>query len=167
MALFTLIAAVIGGALNRLRGGLFADLARQVHDATGWGVALWLSQQRTQTMRAIYAIPTGILAWYVLGAGPWWLAGLLIVSTFCGQAFFGNGGYLYDRGIRWPDWLGMSRNLVSFAPAAFVSLPFLGVMVALGAFHASLYWLAYRVGRDSRLGEIFVGATTYATLINL
>jgi hypothetical protein len=61
----------------------------------------------------------------------------------------------------------MARNLVSFSPAAFVSWPFLAAMVVNGAFHAALYWAAFRSGRDSRLGEILVGAAIWATIINL
>ena len=145
-----ILAAAIGGLLNRLRGGALNDVLR-------WG-------QKTQASRAVYAIPTGLLAWYALGAGPWWLAVSLVASVFGGQAFFGNGGYLIDRPIRFPDWLGMARNFVSFAPAVFVSHTFLVVMFGLGAFHAAMYWAAFRLGGDSRHGEVIVGAFTWGVI---
>ena len=148
--MLTIIAwALAGGLLNRLRGGLLNDLLR-------WG-------QKTQASRLAWALPTGLASWYVLG-GPWWLAVAFVASTFGGQAFFGNGGYLYARPIRFPDWLGIARNFVSFFPAIFVSHSFPVALMALGSLHAAGYWLAFRLGGDSRHGEVIIGAATWAAI---
>jgi hypothetical protein len=85
----TILAAIVGGILYRLRGGWFSNLARRY----GWE---WGGQQRTQTMRLIWSVPTGLLLLYLAG-GPWYLAPLLIVSVFASLALWGHGAHMvYD-----------------------------------------------------------------------
>lgn len=89
----------IGAILNRLRGGLFSNLAREA----GWE---WGGKQRTTTMRLIWAIPTGVLLWVLTGFEHWmWAA--FIASSFAGYAMLGHGAHMvYDmemiRGL-WRD----------------------------------------------------------------
>ena len=85
----TILAAIVGGILYRLRGGWFSNLSRRY----GWE---WGGQQRTQTMRAIWSVPTGLLLYFLAG-GPWYLAPLLIVSVFASLALYGHGAHMvYD-----------------------------------------------------------------------
>lgn len=162
----TVVGALAGGLLNRLRGGLFGELMAAVYSATGWRWARWLSQQRTQIMRAIWAIPTGALMAWQAGA-PWWMAGVLAVSNFAGVAMFGNGQYLVDGPLRRsPDWLGLARNSIAAVPVVAFDPVMFGVYAASGAAHAALYWLGFRVARNSQAGEIIVGAASWAIIIN-
>ena len=85
----TILAAIVGGILYRLRGGWFSNLSRRY----GWE---WGGQQRTQTMRALWSVPTGLLLFFLAG-GPWYLAPLLIVSVFASLALYGHGAHMvYD-----------------------------------------------------------------------
>lgn len=85
---FALLAAltVAGALLNRLRGGLFSTIAR----AIGWE---WGGKQRTQTMRAIWAVPTGLLLWWLTGQKDWFWAAF-IASSFAGYAALGHGAHM-------------------------------------------------------------------------
>jgi hypothetical protein len=84
-----ILAAIVGGILYRLRGGWFSNLSRRY----GWE---WGGAQRTQTMRAIWSIPTGLLLFFLAG-GPWYLAPLLIASVFASLALWGHGAHMvYD-----------------------------------------------------------------------
>jgi hypothetical protein len=93
--------ALIGAALNRLRGGWFSNICRALvptlEPDTFWRkVAMWGSQQRTQTMRLIWATPTGLLLWSLTGYAEWlWLA--FIVSCFAGYAMLGHGAHMVYR----------------------------------------------------------------------
>ena len=82
----TILAAIIGGVLYRLRGGWFSNLSRRY----GWE---WGGKQRTQTMRAIWAVPTGLLLYLATG-GAWWMLPILIVSVFASMAFYGHGAHM-------------------------------------------------------------------------
>lgn len=84
-----ILAAIVAGALYRLRGGWFSNLSRKY----GWE---WGGKQRTQTMRALWSVPTGLLL-YLLAGGPWYMAPLLIVSVFASLALYGHGAHMvYD-----------------------------------------------------------------------
>ena len=81
--------ACIGAVINRLRGGWFSNISRSI----GWE---WGGKQRTQTMRAIFAVPTGILLWWLTGFESWmWAA--FIVSSFAGYALLGHGAHMVYR----------------------------------------------------------------------
>ena len=67
MGAWAFLAAIVGGVLYRLRGGWFSILS-------GW-------KQKTQLMRLIWSVPTGLLLFYLAG-GPWYIAPLLVVSVF-------------------------------------------------------------------------------------
>ena len=96
-----IVYAIIGAALNRLRGGWFSDICRRLvptfEPDTFWRkLTIWGSQQRTQTMRLIWAIPTGLLLWGLTGYAEWlWLA--FIVSCFAGYALLGHGAHMVYR----------------------------------------------------------------------
>lgn len=119
MAGITFAAAIVGGALYRLRGGWFSNLARR----HGWE---WGGKQRTQTMRAIWSIPTACLFTLTLGLS-WPVALALVVSTFAGLALLGHGAHMvFDSAYyvtRVPD-KGKTEILTGFwLPAVFGGLP--------------------------------------------
>lgn len=79
MDTWVILAAIIGGPLYRLRGG--------------W-LKRWIDS--THACRAVWAIPTGLLLYFLAG-GPWYIAPLLIVSVFASMAFYGHGAHMiYD-----------------------------------------------------------------------
>lgn len=113
----TLIAAVVGGILYRLRGGWFSNISR----AVGWE---WGGKQRTQTMRLIWSVPTAAL--FALTLGLSWIVALeLVVSTFAGLALLGHGAHMiFDA----REFIEKSKNkteiLTGFwLPAAFGGIP--------------------------------------------
>ena len=102
----TILAAIIGGLLYRLRGGGFSNAMRALYASTGSQVALWLSKQRTQTMRALWALPTGLLLYLATG-GAWWMLPILIVSVFLSLALYGHGAHMvYDT----KQFIAFSKN---------------------------------------------------------
>ncbi len=156
--MIAIIAAFIGGALYRLRGGWFSMLSRRY----GW---TWGGQQRTQTMRLIWSIPTACLMTYGSGA-PWWMALVLTLTNWIALALFGTGQYIPDVPLRRePDWLGLARNalasvfLVLYAPIMFVAY------TLSGACHALLYWVGHRIGKHYFYGEAIVGAVSWAVIV--
>ncbi len=78
--MMSIIAAVVGGILYRLRGGWFSNLARSI----GW---TWAGRQRTQTMRLIWSLPTALLIVYLMSLPSWQIAALT-VSFFAGIVLF-------------------------------------------------------------------------------
>lgn len=86
MIIATVLAALVGAALYRLRGGGFSAMSR----AVGWQ---WGGQQRTQTMRLLWSLPTSLLWAFALNLS--WLVTLeLVVSTFAGLALLGHGAHM-------------------------------------------------------------------------
>ena len=198
--ILTIASAAIGGALYRLRGGWFSNLSRRY----GWE---WGGKQRTQTMRAIWSIPTaGLFAWTL---GLSWLVALeLVVSTFAGLALLGHGAHMVFDAQKFVDhskgktelltgfWLpavfggipdstwhhsrvtaynligmstiGLARNIVTAAPLAFAGEPIAAATYAAsGLMHGPLYWLGYRINGKGETSEVFVGAASWALIINL
>lgn len=120
--------AAIGGLLNRLRGGLFSNLARRI----GW---TWAGQQRTTTMRLIWAVPTGVYLWWLIGAGTWWLLPALVVSCFAGYAMLGHGGHMVFSVDEWVKQWKTNANLTEITtefwlPALFGGRPQPGWTIA-------------------------------------
>lgn len=69
----------VGGLLYRLRGGLLKR---------------WINS--THACRAVWALPTGLLMYFLAG-GPLWLAPALVVSVFASMALYGHGAHMvYD-----------------------------------------------------------------------
>lgn len=95
--MITALLAIIGAILNRIRGGWFKD------------TVFWSS---TQTVRAIWAVPTGLLFWAVTGwmLHPFWLAPSLMLSCFLGYALLGHGGHMVFN-YRWllKEWAEPSK----------------------------------------------------------
>jgi hypothetical protein len=157
---------MLGGLLNRLRGGLFGEIMAAIYQATGWKAARWLSQQRTQIMRSIWAVPTGALMAWQAGT-PWWMAAILAVSSFAGVAMFGNGQYLQDVPLSVsPDWLGLARNSLASVPVVAFNPVMFALYASSGMVHAALYWLGFRIAGNSQAGEVIVGAVSWAIIIN-
>lgn len=82
--MLTAILAAVGAALYRLRGGLWKMTT------TPPGARWW---NGTHACRAIWALPTGLLAYFLVG-GPWWLAVALVVTVFLSVALFGHGAHM-------------------------------------------------------------------------
>ena len=119
MAAITIAAAVAGGALYRLRGGWFSNLARRY----GWE---WGGKQRTQTMRAIWSVPTACLFALTLGLS-WPIALALVVSTFAGLAVLGHGAHMVFDSAYYVEQVptkGKTEILTGFwLPALFGGIP--------------------------------------------
>lgn len=115
--ILTIAAAAIGGALYRLRGGWFSNLSRRY----GWE---WGGKQRTQTMRALWSIPTACLFAWTLGLS-WIVALELVVSTFAGLALLGHGAHMvFDSKMFVDHSKGKTELLTGFwLPAAFGGIP--------------------------------------------
>lgn len=160
-----LFVTLTGALLYRLRGGLFSNIARAIHAATGWRVALWLSKQRTQIMRLIWAAPTAALigtTWHL----PHWHIAALTVSVFVSMAAIGNGDYL-DLKRKQPviDGVGLLRNLIAIAPAMYLLPVPAAIYFATGAAHAQLYRLSHRATGSSELAEAMVGGLSWFTIV--
>lgn len=188
MGSWDLLAAAIGAALYRLRGG-------------------WLKQwiNSTHACRAVWAIPTGLLL-YALAGGHWFTAPLLIVSVFASMALYGHGAHMiYDvkqffafaqtktelltewwlpqafGGIpdtTWPHskvtaynisgmaFIGMTRNATAILPLS-PSHEIPALLFALtGILHGPLYWAGWRIRGDGiQAAEVLTGAVTWASIV--
>ncbi len=115
--ILTIAAAAIGGALYRLRGGWFSNLSRRY----GWE---WGGKQRTQTMRAIWSIPTACFFAWTLGLS-WIVALELVVSTFAGLALLGHGAHMvFDSKMFVDNSKGKTELLTWFwLPTVFGGIP--------------------------------------------
>lgn len=87
MAGWVIAAAIIGGILYRLRGGWFSVLSRKY----GWE---WGGKQRTQTMRLIWALPTGLLFPLLCGDLSWWAIPAMPIAVFASVALWGHGAHM-------------------------------------------------------------------------
>lgn len=106
-----IVYAIIGGLLNRLRGGLFSNLARRI----GW---TWATKQRTTTMRLIWAVPTGAFIWWLtVGTTNWWLLPALVASCFAGYAMLGHGGHMVFGVDEWLKQWRTSANVTEITTA--------------------------------------------------
>lgn len=117
MAVGSIVAAVTGALLYRLRGGLLTEFA----GAVGW---LWGTKQRTQLMRLLWCIPTAALFLEALDLDPL-VALALVASTFVGLAALGHGAHMiYDR-QRFIIWSNPKTELITryWLPAAFGGIP--------------------------------------------
>jgi hypothetical protein len=116
MATAIIAAALVFGALYRLRGGWFSNLARRY----GWE---WGGKQRSQTMRALWAGPFSLLV-YACTGGEWWMLPALFVSAFASLALWGHGAHMvHDT----KQFIAFSKNktelLTTFWPDLFGGLP--------------------------------------------
>lgn len=151
--MLTLIAALIGGAINRLRGGWFSNINRRIAarlEASGntgrlYKLTSWLSRQRTQIMRLLWSIPTaGLFAW-VLGLS--WLVTLeLVVSTFAGLALLGHGAHMVHDAKEFIEKSAKKTELLTewWLPAAFGGIP-------------DSTWPHWRVSLYNQIGMSWIG----------
>lgn len=139
------LAALVGGVLYRLRGGPLKDWFPKVFG--------------TQLSRLFWAIPTGVLTWYVSGT-PLWLLPVLVLFHFLGMALVGTGQYLKDVPVpKVPDLLGLARTTIAVLPLAYFSTWVFVAYALSGLTHAHLYWLGFRTTKwGSKAGEFYVGA---------
>lgn len=138
-----LIGVPLGAVLYRLRGGPLKDWYPNIFG--------------TQLSRLVWALPTGILMWYITGVSLWLLP-VLIVSHFMALVLIGTGQYLEDVPIRFPDGLGALRTAIAASPIIIAS-PILFVAYALsGSLHALLYWAGFRSAGKNPKGGVFIGA---------
>lgn len=188
----TLIFAIIGGVLNRIRGGWLKPT---------------LSGGRTQIARLWWAVPTGVFLWW-LTAGSLWLLPAFIVSSFVSYAFLGHGAHMIynmewiEKGWRerpndpqtewttfWlpdvyggtpsPLWtvskiylyhligmsfIGLLRSAIMLSPIWWTEATFAGSLglVLSGLLLGPLYWLGWRI-RDGATSELIVGAFYWST----
>lgn len=189
--IITILLAVAGALLYRLRGGWF-------HDLTGI--------KSTQLMRAMWAIPTALCI-YAFSGGPWWLIPALIVSVFASLALIGHGAHMvFDTKVwmatsknktelltfwlpwafgtpapTWPDdksatfnlvgmsTIGVVRNTLAIAPLFFVPAAVLPSIfyAATGAMHGPLYWAGWRLKGNSATGELLVGFWSWGLIAAL
>ena len=146
----TIIAAIIGALLYRLRGGWFSQLS---------GL-----KQKTQLLRAIWAVPTAALVTWAIGAS-WWLFPVSAASIFTAQALFGTGQYLRDVPLNLPDLLGFYRNALAMLPAFYWKPELFAVYAVFGSLHAGLYWIGFRLRKtDADLGDVMLGAGSWAII---
>ena len=188
MGIWALLAAAIGGALYRLRGGLLKQ---------------WINS--THACRAVWAVPTGLLLYFLAG-GPWYIAPLLIVSVFASMALYGHGAHMiYDADMfirhvkvktelltewwvpnvfggipdtTWPHWkvtaynlagmsfIGLARNATAILPLS-PSHEIPALLFALtGLLHGPLYWAGWRFRGDGiQAAEVLTGAVTWASIV--
>lgn len=92
------VGALFGGLLYRLRGGWFSNLSRRY----GWE---WGGKQRTQTMRLIWSVPTGLLLFF--GTTPdtemWYRAIFCIAMVFASLALLGHGAHMVFNMSYWNE----------------------------------------------------------------
>lgn len=188
MGAWVVVAAVIGGALYRLRGG--------------W-LKRWINS--THACRAVWSVPTGLLLYFLAG-GPWYLAPALVVSVFASAAFWGHGAHMvFDAKqflelgkaktelltswwlpqafggtpeATWPhsritaynlagmSFIGLVRNATAVAPLS--ASHELGALVFTlsGLLHGPLYLAGWRIrGGGIQAAECIVGAVTWASIV--
>lgn len=145
-----LIAFSLGAIFYRLRGGWLNQIM-------GWG-------QRSTASKFVWAIPTAILMTEHTHA-PLWLLPILILSVFGGQAMFGTGQYLRDVPLEWPDLLGFYRNALAALPVFYWSPGLFASYAILGSFHATLYWLGFRMRGNADYGDVMLGGLSWVLIV--
>lgn len=184
-----LAASIVGGILNRLRGGLLDNIM-------GW-------KQRSTLQRIAYAVPTGGFMYLMVG-GPLWLLPILMLSTFAGLTL-GHGAHMVyldragtDEWVKhakmteattfwlplvfhdlpqasWPLWrvwlysaigmgfIGLLRCSLTVLPLFWFHPVQASVYAASGLLLGAVYWLGQRI-RDGETSEVLAGAYHWAAL---
>lgn len=169
--MFTLLAALIGALLYRLRGGWLRDLTG---DKKWWN--------GSHAMRLIWSLPTAALVTALAEPSPIVYAGLaLVASIFASMALIGHGAHMtFDR----KAWFGPSVNrtelltgwlprvfgepVATWSDARFVAYNIVG-MSAIGLVRNLLalapLWLAHFPGASGQaLTSIAIGLIAYALI---
>lgn len=142
-----IIAAIIGGALYRLRGGLFSDISRYV----GWE---WGSTQRTQTMRLIWAVPTAGLIVLLSQPAAWWLFPALAITVWASMALWGHGAHaIYDA----KQFIAFSKGKTELLTEWWVPDVFGGI--------PDTTWPHWKVTAYNMVGMSFIGLVRNITAI--
>lgn len=151
--MLTLIYALIGGLIYRLRGGWFSNLNRALAarlEAAGntgrlYKLASWGSRQRTQTMRLIWAIPTAALFGSTLDLSPIVVLEL-VVSTFAGLALLGHGAHMVHDAKEFIEKSAKKTELLTewWLPAIFGGIP-------------DSTWPHWRVDLYNQIGMSWIG----------
>lgn len=128
----TIGALALGGAVYRLRGGWFSNINRrtaarlEAAGNTGWlyQVTSWLSRQRTQIMRLIWAAPTAAVFSYALDTSLI-ITLALVVSTFAGLAVLGHGAHMVHDAAEFIEKSKNKTELITqfWLPEAFGGIP--------------------------------------------
>lgn len=64
--------------------------------------------------------------------------------------------------------IGLARNIITAAPLAFAGEPVAAaIYAASGLLHGPLYWAGWRFNGSSHASEVFVGAASWAIIVNL
>ena len=146
MAGWVIAAAVLGGILYRLRGGWFSNLSRQY----GWE---WGSKQRTQTMRLIWALPTGLLI-FLLSSPQWWVFLALPIAVFASMALWGHGAHMiFDT----KQFIAFSKNKTELLTEWWLPNVFGGI--------PDLTWPHWKVTAYNMAGMSFIGLVRNTTAI--
>lgn len=145
--MLTVLAAVIGGILYRLRGGWFSNLSRQF----GWE---WGGKQRTQTMRLIWALPTGLLFPLLCGDLSWWAYPAMPIAVFASVALWGHGAHMVFDNKQFIAFSNpKTENLTEWwLPQAFGGIP-------------ELAWPAWKITAYNLAGMSFIGLVRNLTAI--
>lgn len=190
--MITVLLAITGAFLYRLRGGWLRDLT---------GSLKWWNG--TQGMRTLWSLPTAALI-FITFDPTWWVGLVLFVTVFASLALIGHGAHMvFDAdyllktsknrtelltewwlprvmgGIPDETWahskvtlynlLGMSfigliRNLLLISPIFAFDPVFAIIVTATGLLHGPLYWAGWRTLGGSHGGELLVGALTWGTI---
>jgi hypothetical protein len=144
------IAAIIGGILYRLRGGVLKEL--------------WPHIFGTQLSRLAWALPTAALMTEMAHA-PWWLSMPLTVTHWSSLTMFGTGQYLPENAkVEYPDLLGFYRNALAALPVFYFAPLMFGLYAVVGSLHSVFYWLGHRTGHGSQAGECIAGAASWSII---
>lgn len=108
--MLTLLAALIGATLYRLRGGLFRDLTG---DKRWWN--------GSHAMRLIWSLPTAALVTALAEPSPIVYAGLaLVASIFASMALIGHGAHMtFDRKVWFGPGVNRTELLTGWLPRVF------------------------------------------------
>ena len=137
MGAWAFLAAIVGGVLYRLRGGWFSILS-------GW-------KQKTQLMRLIWSVPTGLLLHFLAG-GPLYIAPLLVVSVFASMALYGHGAHMiFDA----KQFIAFSKNKTELLTEWWVPDVFGGI--------PDNTWPHWKVTAYNLVGMSFIGLVRNAT----
>lgn len=186
--------AIIGGAIYRLRGGPLKDYFPEVFGtqlsrlawavptaAVAWGAGALPYYMGVSLVLSVFLglALIGHGAHMVTGAKQWRVTRTVLVHpnetelvTFWLPAVFGGTPTMdwSDRRIEAYEVIGMAtcglvRHAITFAPLFWGHSTAAVICIVAGLIHGPLYWAAHRVGGDSRLGEWFIGASTWLVVI--
>ena len=151
-----LIAFALGAIFYRLRGGWWHRLTAGEKPKVWWN--------GTQAMRLWWAVPTAALM-TEYSYGPLWLWPVLALSVFVSQALFGTGQYLRDVEWSYPDLLGFYRNALASIPVFWFAPETFALYSILGSFHASLYYLGFRLRGNADYGDVMLGGLSWVLIV--